>query len=446
MANMIQNNEFTVGSKLRTNSTSPVNNARHEAVDTPTMDFDDWPVDSFSVTKEMDVFSVFGGVEEDVHHTNSQSVPFPPPSSHVASISHRNASPAYDSLPIDKNATNHQSRKRTHHRQSSGKVGNSNGETTLDTSKNDSSTKKKSECLPISRRKKKPKGMPKRPLSAYNLYFQAERTKIIANQQENNGPRIGFEGLGKIIGKKWRDLSNADKKGYEKLAEKDSERYRKEMDAYQEKKAKKYEEEDKRAASQIPVFSSIASSTTSNQDSTFDMRFPKGPRSVQVVAIGERVGNSVVLTHPPESMVSSVSLLPPGSTSISYPARPPRHALQHNSFFEALNPLASGGTVRAPAPPDFFPRPAADGNTEAQRYSADRRDDNCPMPPGMEVILADRNGIDRKYRVQYTCYSMTRENANRYIDSLTGVRNFNSTASPSPGVGAIGPNREYGQW
>eukprot|EP00536_Pseudo-nitzschia_multiseries_P012518 jgi/Psemu1/244636/estExt_Genewise1.C_4820027 len=282
--------------------------------------------------------------------------------------------------------------------------------------------------------------MPKRPLSAYNLYFQAERTKIIANQQENNGPRIGFEGLGKIIGKKWRDLGNADKKGYEKLAETDSERYRKEMVAYNEKKAKRYEEEDKRAASRTPVLSSIAESSCTGTNpnhchtTTLDAGFPKGPHSFQVVAIGDGSRNSALLTHPPRSMVSSVSMLPPGAASVSYQPMPP--PLQHHGVLERRN-----------------------SNNHNHNHNP-----NCPMPPGMEVVLADHNGIDRKYTVQYTCYSMTRQNANRYIDSLTTGINHNqnhnhnhnhnplnsglisnSTApSQAPAAGAIGTNPFYG--
>mmetsp|Transcript_22381 Transcript_22381/g.48689 ORF Transcript_22381/g.48689 Transcript_22381/m.48689 type:complete len:448 (-) Transcript_22381:441-1784(-) len=440
--NVIHNNVAAVGSEFRSNGTSPINN------DTPTIDFEDWG--------EIDVFSSFAGLEEDAPNANSNSVSFPPPSSGVALGRNSNAPTNNDDPTTNKTiSANQQSLKRGYPQRSSGKqTTNPSGENVAELSKIVSSTKKRSDCVPISRRKKKPKGMPKRPLSAYNLYFQAERTNIIAIQQEGNGPRIGFEGLGKIIGKKWRDLGSADKKEYSKLAEKDSERYRKEMDAYHERKAKRFEEEDKRAASQTPVLSGISSSTASTLASPFNMRFPKGQGSMQLVALGRGgIGNSALFTHPPESMVSAISSLPPRRTSISYHPihldQPPalsRLGVQHNNILEALNSQSGGGALPGSTPPTFFSQPAMPGSTEGLSHTVAHRNDNCAMPPGMEIILADRNGFDRKYRVQYTCYSMTKENANKYIESLTAVRNSNSTASSTQVDASTGPNREFSEW
>jgi hypothetical protein len=40
----------------------------------------------------------------------------------------------------------------------------------------------------------------------------------------------------------------------------------------------------------------------------------------------------------------------------------------------------------------------------------------------MEIVLSDRTGQDRKYRVEYACYSMTQDEARKYIDSVSGAQ------------------------
>jgi len=104
-----------------------------------------------------------------------------------------------------------------------------------------------SETLPASRkRKKKPNGMPKRPLSAYNLFFRAERAKILVGEtmeedsSKENGRRrrpphgiIGFSDLGKCIGARWKNLSFEEKKKLKRLADEESERYKKRNEGIQ---------------------------------------------------------------------------------------------------------------------------------------------------------------------------------------------------------------------
>lgn len=434
--------DVTTGGEHSCEETSPVTKGDN----TPTMDFDHWTEDPFALGKETDVFSSFTGDVEEVVKSNSDTKleSFPPSSDNTTSN--------------DNKKEKSHCRKRHQSERSWQKEEDSSAGAAVDL-KSTISSKKKSDYIPISRRKKKPKGMPKRPLSAYNLYFQAERTKIIANQEEGNGPRIGFEGLGKIIGKQWRDLSSADKIHYEKLAEKDSERYRKEMDTYHEMKAKRFAEEDRRAAEQSPVLSSLASSNNTVQAS-----FMKQQGSLQVVPIGEAFGNSISISHPPESMASAIPSLPPGTASISYrpiqidyPPSPPPHTLQHNNILEAPTSRSAVGTSQGYSPSPYFPQATGARRSELSPYEAiplgqgagirAPRDNNCPMPPGMEVVLSDRNGVDRKYIVQYTCYSMTRENANKYIESLTGGNsNANSPRPrPRPPPPAV-PNGEYGEW
>lgn len=100
-------------------------------------------------------------------------------------------------------------------------------------------TSKKNKRKPTcSRRPKKPKGTPKRPLSAYNLFFQSERRAVIA---ENSTTNVAFEDLGRIIGSRWKVLDNATKMKFEKEAQKDSLRYRHEMELYNQARRKKNE-------------------------------------------------------------------------------------------------------------------------------------------------------------------------------------------------------------
>lgn len=124
------------------------------------------------------------------------------------------------------------------------------------------------------KRRKKPKDRPKRPLSAYNLFFQDERAKILdsipaKNKDDDPEPKIkgdddevdddeeneendskdatsktttakkkrphgkiGFESLAKTIGKRWKDLPPERHLEYKRQADEDSKRYAREMEEY----------------------------------------------------------------------------------------------------------------------------------------------------------------------------------------------------------------------
>lgn len=127
-------------------------------------------------------------------------------------------------------------------------------------------------------RPKKPKNKPKRPLSAYNIFFKDERANILSNipdkseedeeeeeeeekkikdedgaegeEGEEGGEKkksstkkrkrvphgkIGFESLAKIVGQRWKELAPDELEKYKKLAEEDMKRYRKEMESYVQK-------------------------------------------------------------------------------------------------------------------------------------------------------------------------------------------------------------------
>jgi hypothetical protein len=91
--------------------------------------------------------------------------------------------------------------------------------------------------VPKKRSWKKPKGKPKRPLSAYNLFFQRERNNLLTalpnvnhiddytiNEHEKISKRrkahgkIGFAELAQEIAKKWRSLDKSKRAIYEARA------------------------------------------------------------------------------------------------------------------------------------------------------------------------------------------------------------------------------------
>jgi hypothetical protein len=104
-------------------------------------------------------------------------------------------------------------------------------------------------------RKKKGKGHPKQPLTAYNYFFQHQRAKLLekelpaAAEQEPTASqrnsrhgrprskphgRISFAELGTLIGKQWNDLGDEDKAIYQTKADRDKQRYFLEKQRYLE--------------------------------------------------------------------------------------------------------------------------------------------------------------------------------------------------------------------
>ena len=85
---------------------------------------------------------------------------------------------------------------------------------------------------------KKPKDMPRRPLSAYNFFFREERGRMLAAIEAGETPAATdgaslFSTMGKTIAKKWKALTSEEMVPYTDSAAEDLKRYRKEMDQYQ---------------------------------------------------------------------------------------------------------------------------------------------------------------------------------------------------------------------
>jgi hypothetical protein len=82
---------------------------------------------------------------------------------------------------------------------------------------------------------------PKRPLSAYNYFFQEQRQKILQQtptraegKPRRSHGKIGFAPLARMIAAKWKENTQAERKKYDDLASADRARYMNEMDVYKE--------------------------------------------------------------------------------------------------------------------------------------------------------------------------------------------------------------------
>jgi hypothetical protein len=135
--------------------------------------------------------------------------------------------------------------------------------------------------------RKKPADMPRRPLSAYNLFFSAERQRILKEieAEETGGAfnaaaaedeveegkdtcqallrplvpaearrrphrkthgKIGFQTLAQMVGQRWKQLSVDQRRVYQDLADKDMIRHKDAMEAYYKKQG-----EDKEATAEL---------------------------------------------------------------------------------------------------------------------------------------------------------------------------------------------------
>ena len=89
---------------------------------------------------------------------------------------------------------------------------------------------------------RKPKSMPKRPLSAYNLFFAEERRRLVnaaarAGYHAYKHPKLGFAGLARTIAANWKKLDAAKRQELERQSEKDRQRYRLLIKEWKRKKA-----------------------------------------------------------------------------------------------------------------------------------------------------------------------------------------------------------------
>jgi HMG (high mobility group) box len=79
--------------------------------------------------------------------------------------------------------------------------------------------------------------LPKRPISAYNYFFQQERPKVMADY-----PDCAFGDIARIIGQRWGRLDPYSKAALDKLYQQDSLRYRREVELARQKREQEMKE------------------------------------------------------------------------------------------------------------------------------------------------------------------------------------------------------------
>eukprot|EP01083_Nonionella_stella_P317717 1158117_1 len=80
----------------------------------------------------------------------------------------------------------------------------------------------------VKRKKKKDPNKPKRNMSAFFLYSNANRARV---KEEN--PGIAFGQVAKILSKEFKAIDDVERAKYDKLAVLDKERYQREMEHYE---------------------------------------------------------------------------------------------------------------------------------------------------------------------------------------------------------------------
>lgn len=86
---------------------------------------------------------------------------------------------------------------------------------------------KKDKDVPAKKRAKKDPNAPKRGMTSFIYFSQEKRAEVNAT---NPGLPIGE--VAKILGAKWKELTDSDKSPYEEMAARDKARYQKEMETY----------------------------------------------------------------------------------------------------------------------------------------------------------------------------------------------------------------------
>eukprot|EP00547_Thalassionema_nitzschioides_P011802 CAMPEP_0194260690 /NCGR_PEP_ID=MMETSP0158-20130606/45640_1 /TAXON_ID=33649 /ORGANISM="Thalassionema nitzschioides, Strain L26-B" /LENGTH=417 /DNA_ID=CAMNT_0039000785 /DNA_START=339 /DNA_END=1592 /DNA_ORIENTATION=- len=165
---------------------------------------------------------------------------------------------------------------------------------------------------------KKPPGMPKRPLSAYNYFFKHERERLIeegilSGEIDENATNktcgIGFTSLAKQIATKWKTLDEETKKLYQTEAMEDKKRYQKEVAIWKAKQPEKAEIEKVSRIEPEDIFLRNSAPSSMLQKKSAPMAYLRPPPPLPMPAFHSS-------TSMPISLLGSSASLKRGRASI----------------------------------------------------------------------------------------------------------------------------------
>jgi hypothetical protein len=224
---------------------------------------------------------------------------------------------------------------------------------------NQKKRKKEGKVKGPSRRRKRDKGRPRRPLCGYNIFFQRHSKEIQGTTQ--------FKDLGRIMGERWKLLCEEERSVYEKEAEKDVMRFRREMDVYEKMR------KERLCPPKLPPDLTKTSSTN----------------------LSTNAPSSSILSGPMWTASAGGAILPSGFAPFTAP------------LTEGFAPASP--TFRAP---NALPVPGQPVGTPPSTVA---------LPHGTEIMLPDCFGVSRKYKVIYACYRMTEKEAHEYMARFASV-------------------------
>mmetsp|Transcript_7491 Transcript_7491/g.17153 ORF Transcript_7491/g.17153 Transcript_7491/m.17153 type:complete len:386 (-) Transcript_7491:261-1418(-) len=170
---------------------------------------------------------------------------------------------------------------------------------------------------------RKPKDKPKRPLSAYNLFFQHEREKIIScnpdatleetlikisstpkpkkRRHRKSHGKIGFADLARTIAEKWKTLAPEGRSIYETKAAQEKQRYKKELEEWSKAREQKAKEDEKKSPLELARVEVVYDEQ--QQQSPLD---PRNAVTLRAVEKAKVAAAAAAAAHPHDSLSSII--------------------------------------------------------------------------------------------------------------------------------------------